>query len=155
MKKVLFVCMGNICRSPTAEAVFTKLVTETGKSREWVIDSAGTHTYHIGHSPDTRSQKTAKQRGYEMSHLRARQVCAEDFQRFDWILAADQSNLNNLKRIAPQDGHAKLGLIQDFSSQPDWIGEDVPDPYYGGQDGFSDVLNRLENACIEFLRQNR
>lgn len=151
MHKVLFVCMGNICRSPTAEAVFTSLLRARGLSAHWQVDSAGTHAYHIGNPPDSRSQKAARARGYSMGQLRARQVEAADFQRFDWILAADQSNLRALAAIRPNNGLAQLALIQDFARQPKWRGEDVPDPYYGGDGGFEDVLNRLEDACAGFL----
>ena len=155
MKKVLFVCMGNICRSPTAEAVFRDAVNKQGEAPNWLIESAGTHAYHVGNPPDKRSQKAAQARGYQLSGIRARQVEVDDFCRFDWILAADHSNLQNLQQLAPANASAKLALIQDFASEPKWRGSDVPDPYYGGPDGFDDVLNRLENACAGFLAANR
>ncbi len=150
MKKVLFVCMGNICRSPTAEAVFSKLVSR----KEWHVDSAGTHAYHVGNPPDKRSQRAAKTRGYEMAHLRARQVSTEDFELFGWILAADRENLRNLKALAPAHYRAQLGLIQDFSLNPKWQQQDVPDPYYGGEQGFDEVLDRIESACKGFLEKH-
>jgi protein-tyrosine phosphatase len=154
MKKVLFVCMGNICRSPTAEAVFRKLVQQTSQENDWQIDSAGTHAYHVGEKPDQRSRQAARQRAYNLEGIRARQVHADDFFKFDWILAADKQNLHALQSIQPPNGRAQLALMQDFASKPEWRGSDVPDPYYGGVSGFDDVLNRLEDACQGFLQHS-
>ncbi len=152
MKKtsILFVCMGNICRSPTAEAVFRRKVEEAGVSAQFHIDSAGTHGYHIGNHPDERSMRAAMSRGYDMSSLRARQVDREDFLKFDHILAMDRDNLSILKRIAGPELEAKAMLFMEYSSEfPD---KEVPDPYYGGQHGFEIVLDRIESASSGLLR---
>lgn len=154
MKKVLFVCMGNICRSPTAEAVFRKLVQQNNQASDWLIDSAGTHAYHVGEKPDQRSRQAARQRAYNLEGIRARQVASDDFFKFDWILAADKQNLRALQAMQPQDSRAQLALMQDFASNPEWRGSDVPDPYYGGASGFDDVLDRLEDACQGFLQHS-
>lgn len=151
MKKVLFVCMGNICRSPTAEAVFRHQIKQSGVDKDWLVDSAGTHTYHVGESPDKRSQAAARHRGYAMEMLSARQVAAEDFQRFDWLLAMDAQNLRGLQKIQPMGCHAQLALMLDFAPSLHWQGGDVPDPYYGGAGGFDDVLDRIEESCAGFL----
>lgn len=154
MKKVLFVCMGNICRSPTAEAVFRKLVSQAGQASDWLIDSAGTHAYHVGNPPDKRSQRAAKLRGYAMESIRARQVEAADFKRFDWIVAMDSSNHQLLAAQRPEAAVAQLDMMMNFASQEKWRGSDVPDPYYGGEDGFDEVIDRLEDSCRGFLRQH-
>lgn len=152
MKKVLFVCMGNICRSPSAEAVFRRMVKQQGHDKQWLIDSAGTHAYHVGEPPDRRSQQAASPRGYSMQSITARQVMADDFNRFDWILAMDQQNLSLLRQIQPANSNAQLGLMLDYAIRPEWQGSDVPDPYYGGVDGFAEVLDRLEESCEHFLK---
>lgn len=152
MKKVLFVCLGNICRSPTAEAVFSQLLKEAGEANNWQVDSAGTHAYHIGKAPDQRSQQAAAQRGYTMAHMKARQVTVDDFYDFDWLLAMDQQNLSELQALAPKDKTARLELMLNYANAPEWRGGDVPDPYYGGANEFEDVLNRLEDSCREFMR---
>lgn len=146
---VLFVCMGNICRSPTAEAVFRARVEEAGLSGQILIDSAGTHDYHIGDPPDTRTQRTAKQRGYDMSGLRGRQVEMMDFTRFDYVLAMDRANLAILQRLCPQAQHERLGLFLEYASRHDE--REVPDPYYGGTDGFERVLDMVEDAAEGLL----
>lgn len=151
MKKILFVCMGNICRSPSAEAIFRKLTTDAGRSKDWLVDSAGTHAYHVGSSPDKRSQQAAQKRGYNLAAIRARQVQEADFFAFDWILAMDRQNLALLQQAKPSQAKATLGLMLDFARQNQWKNEDVPDPYYGGTSGFDDVLDRLEDACAGFL----
>lgn len=148
---VLFVCMGNICRSPTAEGVFRARVLEDGVEHLFVIDSAGTHAYHIGEQPDQRSQAFAKKRGIDLSNQRARQVCAEDFSHFDIILAADQSNLALLKKTCPAQYQHKLGLMMDFARNTKV--KDVPDPYYGGAGGFDLVLDYLEDAAEGLLSE--
>ena len=141
--KVLFVCLGNICRSPTAEGVFRHYVEQAGLSDKITIDSAGTADWHIGKTPDPRAQAAAAQRGYDLSPLRGRQAQAEDFATFDLILAMDKSNLSNLQALQPVDGKAELALyLPRFGISPD----EVPDPYYGGDDGFELVLDMLEQA---------
>lgn len=146
---VLFCCMGNICRSPTAEIVFRHYVKKAGLDDHFFIDSAGTHDYHIGDPPDTRSQRAAKQRGYDMSSLRGRQVDSNDFTRFDYVLAMDEANLSILQRLRPHDVRNHLGLFLDYATRH---GErEVPDPYYGGNDGFERVLNMIEDAAEGLL----
>ncbi len=154
--KVLFVCMGNICRSPTAEGVFRKLVEQKGLSGKFEIDSAGTIGYHAGESPDKRAQAAAKKRGYDLSKICARQVNASDFEYFDYILAMDQENLRNLLALSKGAGRAKVELFLDYAIDADT--REVPDPYYGGADGFEHVLDLIENASngfIEFLKAEK
>lgn len=154
--KVLFVCMGNICRSPTAEAVFRHYVGEAGLDSQIQIDSAGTHDYHIGEPPDPRTQQTALQRGYDMSTLRGRQVEASDFKRFDYVLAMDNANLAILRRLRPNDTCSHLGLFLEFAGRHEQ--REVPDPYYGGEEGFERVLDMVEDAAqglLEHLRQQQ
>lgn len=146
--KVLFVCLGNICRSPTAEGVFRHYVEQAGLSDQVTIDSAGTSDWHIGKTPDPRTIAAAAQRGYDVSTLRGRQATAEDFNEFDLILAMDQSNLTNLQAIQPAHSKAELALyLPRFGISPD----EVPDPYYGGEDGFELVLDMLEQASQVLL----
>jgi protein-tyrosine phosphatase len=146
---VLMVCMGNICRSPTAEGVFRHLVREAGLERHVVIDSAGTHDYHVGAPPDHRSARHAAMRGYDLSELRARQVSRRDFERFDLICVMDWDNLEALQeQCPPQHGH-KLRRLMEFA--PPGLGEVVADPYYGGTDGFERVLDEVEAACRGLL----
>ncbi|TVP91674.1 MAG: low molecular weight phosphotyrosine protein phosphatase [Pseudomonadaceae bacterium] len=144
--KVLFVCLGNICRSPSAEGVFRQRLA-LRPSLQVTVDSAGTAGYHIGKSPDTRSMAAARKRGIDISGLRARQVTAEDFHRFDLILAMDRSNLSDLRRLDPGNG-AELRLFMEYA--PDQPLE-VPDPYYGGEQGFEQVLDMLEAAADALL----
>jgi protein-tyrosine phosphatase len=147
--KVLFVCMGNICRSPTAEAVFRSQVEKAGLLERIHIDSAGTHDYHVGAAPDARAQRAAKQRGYDMSNLRGRQVEVQDFFRFDYVLAMDNLNLVMLERLRPGEAQSHLGLFLEFSERyAEW---EVPDPYYGGTDGFERVLDMAEDAANGLL----
>jgi protein-tyrosine phosphatase len=147
--KVLFVCMGNICRSPTAEGVFNKLLQDRQLSDRFLIDSAGTHAYHVGNSPDDRAQQTAQSRGIELSTIRARQVNNEDFAYFDHILAMDAGNMKNMKQACPSEYHHKLKRFLDFT--PEQNERDVPDPYYGGQNGFEHVFDLVEAASNSFL----
>ena len=147
--KVLFVCMGNICRSPTAETVFRARVGEAGLAQRILIDSAGTHDYHIGDPPDMRTQRAALQRGYDMSTLRGRQVDLSDFIRFDYVLAMDRANLAILQRLCPQPQHGRLGLFLEYASRHDE--HEVPDPYYGGAEGFERVLDMVEDAAEGLL----
>lgn len=148
--RVLFVCMGNICRSPTAEGVFRHLVEEQGLAGKIIIDSAGTHDYHIGDAPDARSQAAAARRGYDLSGLRARQVVRDDFSRFDYVLAMDQANLGLLQQQCPENYRNRLKLFLEFAD--DGALREVPDPYYGGAQGFEQVLDLVENAGRGLLR---
>jgi protein-tyrosine phosphatase len=147
--RILFCCMGNICRSPTAEAVFRHHVAQAGLTEHFLVDSAGTHDYHIGDPPDARTQRAAKQRGYDMSALRGRQVGVVDFARFDYVLAMDEANLDILKRLRPLDARSHLGLFLEFAQHH--AEREVPDPYYGGSDGFERVLDMVEDAASGLL----
>jgi protein-tyrosine phosphatase len=151
--KVLFICMGNICRSPTAEAVFRRYVEEEGLAERFLIDSAGTHDYHIDDVPDARTQRAARQRGYDMSQLRGRQVTTEDFSNFDYLLAMDEANLEILRDLRPRDAQSHLGLFLEFAGQH--TEREVPDPYFGGADGFERVLDMVEDAAAGLLRHIR
>jgi protein-tyrosine phosphatase len=150
--KILFVCMGNICRSPSAQGVMEKLLAQQHLSHRFELDSAGTHAYHVGHPPDLRSQKHALRRGVDVSTQRARQVCHGDFSHYDFILAMDKSNLHNLQAICPKEHQHKLHLMLAFSAQHREQGRlEVQDPYYGGDAGFEQVLDDLEAACAGLL----
>lgn len=151
MVKVLFVCMGNICRSPTAEGIFRHLVREAALEEQILIDSAGTHDYHIGKPPDRRAQAAAAQRGYDLSALRGRQVARSDFDEFDYILAMDAENLANLNRIKPPQYRAQVGLFLEHSRR--FSEREVPDPYYGGAQGFEHVLDMVEDAAAGLLER--
>ena len=151
--KVLFVCMGNICRSPTAEAVFRLYVENAGLSEQIFIDSAGTHDYHIGDPPDLRTQRAAQQRGYDMSGLRGRQVEQGDFRRFDYVLAMDRANLAILQRLAPPDSATQAQLFLEYARHH--AEREVPDPYFGGADGFERVLDMVEDAAQGLLQHIR
>lgn len=142
---ILLVCMGNICRSPTAEGVLRTLVEREGLSHAFEIDSAGTHGYHIGKAPDPRAHQAALRRGYDLSALRARQVNELDFTHYDCILAMDADNLSLLRRACPSKHHHKLGLFLDYAVAHQE--EEVPDPYYGGEEGFERVLDLVEDAA--------
>lgn len=148
---VLFVCMGNICRSPTADAVFKHHVKTAGLEHRFLIDSAGTHAYHIGNPPDQRSQRAALQRGYTMDDLRARKVAPEDFSRFDYILAMDQRNMEELQQNCPAQYVNRLSFFLQYSDY--WqTHQEVPDPYFGGSYGFERVLDMVENASEGLLK---
>jgi protein-tyrosine phosphatase len=146
---VLFVCMGNICRSPTAETVFRDRAARAGVRDELLIESAGIGDWHVGQPPDDRAIAHARRRGYDLSCLRARQVVREDFVRFDWILAMDLRNLRDLKALRPPDYAGHLGLFLDLA--PELGLREVPDPYFGGADGFETVLELTERASDALL----
>ena len=145
---VLIVCMGNICRSPTAEAVLRQQALRAGI--EITIDSAGTLGYHSGAAPDSRARAAGERRGYDFSGIQARQITAEDFASFDMILAADNSNMAELRLLCPSEHEYKLRLLLSFSSESE---QEVPDPYYGGEQGFERVLDLVESACTGLLAQ--
>jgi len=147
--KVLFVCMGNICRSPTAEGVFTKLVKDHNLEAHFAIDSAGTHAYHVGNEPDLRSQSAALERGIDLSDLRARKVIHGDFEDFDFLLAMDDDNYSILINACPEQYKPKIKYFLDYA--PYLNERQVPDPYYGGQYGFERVLDMIEQASTGFL----
>lgn len=147
--RVLFVCMGNICRSPTAEGVFRHLIQNEGLAPQIQTDSAGTHAYHIGEPPDHRAQITAKKRGVDISDLRARKVTNSDFDMFHYVVAMDNDNLSHLRNLCPSQPHARVQLFLDFAQ--DLNETEVPDPYYGGQDGFEQVFDLVETASRGLL----
>ena len=151
--KVLFVCMGNICRSPTAEGVFKRHVAEAGLEGRVLSDSAGTHDYHVGDPPDPRAQRAAAGRGYDLSALRGRQVGRGDFAEFDYVLAMDEANLLVLTRQCPPQHAHKVRLFLEFG--PDPGSREVPDPYYGGAQGFERVLDLVEHASRGLLAHVR
>lgn len=151
MKKinVLFVCMGNICRSPTAEGVFTKLVQEQNLQHHFSIDSAGTHAYHIGSPPDPRSQEAALKRGVDLSQLRGRKVIMGDFEDFDYLLVMDDDNFEIIMNACPTQHKHKIKYFLEYA--PELKQREVPDPYYGGKYGFDGVLDMVEAASKGFL----
>jgi protein-tyrosine phosphatase len=153
MIKVLFVCMGNICRSPTAQGVFEALVRAEGLDHAIEADSAGTHAYHVGKPPDDRSAAAAARRGIDISRYRARQAGVEDFHAFDLILAMDRDNHSILARLAPMGRDGTLRLFLEFA--PELEIRDVPDPYYGGEDGFEHVLDLAQAASRGLLDEIR
>ena len=147
--RVLFVCLGNICRSPTAEGVFRALVHEAGADANFEIDSAGTGSWHVGQAPDPRAQAACMAHGVDISSHRARQVRKEDFAHFDVIAACDEENLRDLMRMKPEECRAKVVLLMPFAGNPqDRV---VPDPYYGGAADFQSTYNRARAACRGLL----
>ena len=142
--RVLLVCMGNICRSPTAEVVFRTFIKNNKLGDKVEVDSAGTHGYHVGEAPDGRTQRAAAVRGYNLSQVRARKVARQDLDYFDLILAMDKSNLDNLQRMASAEQREKLKLFMDYAKNYD--DDEVPDPYYGLGHGFDLVLDMVEDA---------
>jgi len=148
--KVLFVCTGNICRSPTAEGVARGLAQKHGLDHLFEFDSAGTHGYHVGDPPDPRSIAVAARRGYDLAPLRARRVTEFDFIRFDRLLAMDRGHLESLRRSCPPPHRGKLGMFLDFGQGFD--ADEVPDPYYGDARGFEHVLDLVEDAALSLIR---
>jgi protein-tyrosine phosphatase len=151
--RILFVCLGNICRSPTAEVVFRTIVAREAPELMLEVDSAGTAGYHIGEPPDPRTRQAAARRGYDLSTVRARIVEPHDFERFDLILAMDRENLSVLQRRAPSHARERVRLLLEFA--PDEDTTDVPDPYYGGPNGFEKVLDLVEAAARGLLHHVR
>ncbi len=144
--RVLMVCMGNICRSPTAEGVLRARLIAAGLEEDIDVDSAGTGGWHSGEPPDARAQRHARQRGYDLSKQRARRVIEEDFERFDLLLAMDEDNLADLQRLKPSQARAELRLFD---------AAEVPDPYHGGAQGFENVLDQIERASDALLAELR
>ncbi len=147
--RVLFVCMGNICRSPTAEGVFAALVQSEDIDDRFEIDSAGTHAYHVGDAPDLRAQKAAKDRGVDLSKLRARKVIVGDYQDFDYLLVMDDDNYEIVMEFCPEEHKHKVKHFLEYA--PHLETREVPDPYYGGSYGFERVLDMVEDASLGFL----
>jgi len=155
MVKVLFVCMGNICRSPTAEGVFRDKVEQANLSAQISIDSAGTHAYHVGNPPDERAQAAALKRNIDLSKQRARRVTVADFESFDYVIAMDRSNADDLLSICPAEYEDRVQLFLDYANSDE---TEVPDPYYGQGQGFEMVLNLVEDASdglLKHILQNR
>ncbi|XKE46767.1 low molecular weight phosphotyrosine protein phosphatase [Halomonas organivorans] len=150
--RVLFVCLGNICRSPTAEGMFRRHLTEAGLDGRVEVDSCGIGSWHLGKAPDPRAQAAAASRGLDLSALRARQLDDRDFDRFDYLLAMDEDNLSVLQARRPADCAAHVGLLLEFAGLP---GRAVPDPYYGGDAGFEEVLDLVEAASRGLLTEVR
>jgi protein-tyrosine phosphatase len=150
-RRILFVCTGNICRSPTAEGVARGLAEKLGVDEAFEFDSAATHGYHVGDSPDPRTVAAALCRGYDLAPLRARRVTEFDFIRFDHVIAMDREHLEWLRRACPPLYHDKLALLLEFSERVDV--DEVPDPYYGGAEGFEHVLDLVEDAVNQLLRK--
>ena len=143
--KVLFVCLGNICRSPIGEGIFKSVVN----NEDAFVDSAGTSAYHVGESPDRRSIEVAKKHGIDISLQKSRKLTTDDFHSFDYIFAMDKSNLKNIKSIQPIDSNCHVYLLREFDTIGK--GEDVPDPYYGGDSGFEDCFSMIKRSCENFL----
>jgi protein-tyrosine phosphatase len=153
VSRVLFVCMGNICRSPTAEALFRQLAPTLAPELNFEIDSAGTHGYHTGAPPDQRSQRAARRHGIDISDLRARRLLPDDFERFDWIIVMDETNRRDALALAPANGRARLARLLDFA--PEQPLRDVPDPYYGKADEFAQVARLIDAGVRGLIAQLR
>lgn len=151
--KVLFICMGNICRSPTAHGVFAHQVAEAGLNHAIETDSAGTHAYHVGKPPDHRAQNTALQRGYDLSDLRARKVGLIDCEQYDYLIVMDQDNLMDVLALCANGNHEKVQLFLSYAENTST--QEVPDPYYGGSGGFDNVLDLVEAASAGLLQEIR
>ena len=148
VKKVLFVCMGNICRSPTAHGVMQHKVTKRGLTQRIEIDSSGTHAYHVGEKSDSRSRALATSKGIDMEYIRARKISINDYDEFDYILAMDKENLELIEYYAPQNHSANVSLFLSFANQAGGTDEEVvPDPYYGGDAGFEHVFELVDLGC--------
>ncbi|APR05217.1 low molecular weight protein-tyrosine-phosphatase [Thauera chlorobenzoica] len=150
MLKILFVCSGNICRSPTAEGVARDLLAAAGLAGTVTVDSAGTLDYHVGEAPDRRAQRAAAQRGYDLSALRARALVAEDFERFDLLLAMDRGHLEIMQDRCPEPYRPRLGLFMQFAADSG-LADEVPDPYHGGAEDFERVLDMCEYGVRRLL----
>lgn len=150
---VLFVCMGNICRSPTAEGLFRHIVEQNNLADLFEIDSAGTHAFHVGEPPDHRACETAESRGVDLTDLKARRVVAEDFNKFDYVLAMDKDNLGLLQELCPTASNKQLKLFLEFANGLNY--DEVPDPYYGGTKGFEKVFDMLENASLGLIEHTK
>lgn len=148
--RVLMVCTGNICRSPTAHGVMEKLVADAGLQQRIEVDSAGTHSYHVGEPPDSRSQQYARRRGYELSGQRARQLTTQDFDAFDLVLVMDSANEIAVRRISSPAQQQRMKRLTDYCQR--FSDTEVPDPYYGGERGFEHVLDLVEDACQNLLQ---
>ena len=148
---VLFVCLGNICRSPTSEGVFRKIVESESLDYDVFVDSAGTANYHQGSPPDPRAIAAASRRGVQIEMLSARQTRQEDFEQFDYVIAMDRQNYEDLRFMAPQDLHSKIYMFSEFTD--DRKGHDIPDPYYGRDSGFERVLDMIEDAARGLLEE--
>ena len=149
MARILFVCLGNICRSPTAEGVLRAIAAKEFPGLTLDVDSAGTADYHVGEPPDRRTVAAARRRGYDLAGLRARQVQPDDFSRFDYVLAMDRANLEGLERLRPEGSSARVSLFLEFSTDASVM--EVPDPYYGGVEDFERVLDLCESAARGLL----
>lgn len=150
--RILMVCTGNICRSPAAQGVFREFLERNFLAKSVQVDSAGTHDYHVGERPDPRAVEHARRRGYDISGLRARQIGMRDFEKFDLLLAMDRGHLEILEHLSPPQHRHKLRLLLDFAELPE---KEVPDPYYGGPEGFERVLDLVEAASRGLLDQVR
>lgn len=150
-KRILFVCLGNICRSPTAEGIMRGILERQGLASGIRLDSAGTAGYHEGSSPDPRAMEAAQRRGYRLDGQRARPVCAADFHDFDLILGMDRANLSALEQMRPADARARVALLLEYTGNRETL--EVPDPYYGGSKGFERVLDLVEEACEQLARE--
>ncbi|SEQ17242.1 protein-tyrosine phosphatase [Ectothiorhodospira magna] len=151
--RVLFVCMGNICRSPIAHGVFEHLVLQSGLADRIEVDSAGTHAYHVGELPDSRARRTAKARGLDLSSQRARHATPADLQHFDYVLVMDEDNLAHMRRLGEAGQRLHLSLLMTFAQQHQE--KEVPDPYYGGEAGFERVMDMIEDASAGLLAHIR
>lgn len=152
MSKVLFVCLGNICRSPAAEGVFTKMVADAGLNSQIQIDSCGTSGHHSGENADPRMIEHAEKRGYQLSSI-ARGLTPQDLDTFDWVITMDRSNYNNVLKVATPENRHKVKTMLSFAQE--YHKEEVPDPYYGGPEGFEHVLDLLEDSCKGLLSEVR
>ena len=150
MINILFVCMGNICRSPSAEGFFARALEQSAHKDQVLCDSAGTHSYHVGHAPDSRAVDTATNFGVDIAHLRASKVSVSDFHNYDLIVAMDRSNFSDLQAIQPTGSNARLKMMMKY--HPEGRPEEVPDPYYGGIDGFTYMCELLESATAGLLK---